>query len=216
MGNKEEQIVGSLEKRIEFYRHCMVWTFILGLLSGGSIFCGETVFLIPESFVFSPITIKVLFCSFIAMAGIATGSGYRRRIRLLKDCRDKILMELYNQRFFPNLAREGIITEMQVLFGILFLLSLVIVCIQYPVPKMPAFLDSNLVRMVPVLGFLGLFCISVWPERKDPIQDLLERQNIHISLGYNRTRFLQTYMINNGDSRKSGVSRLPRKRSGHL
>ena len=215
MGNKEDQIVDSLEKRIEFYRYCVVWTFILGLLSGGFIFCGKTTFLIPESSLLPPITVKVLFCFFIATIGIAAGSAYRRRIRLLKDCRDKILMELYHRRFFPNLAREGIITEIQVLFGILFLLSVMIVCIHYPLPKMPAFLESNLVKMIPVTGFLGLFWISVWPERKHPVQDLLERQDIPIRLNNNRTRFPQTYLISNGGSRRNGVSRLPTKRSIH-
>jgi len=213
MSNKEDQLVDFLERRIDFYRHCMVWTFVLGLLAGGCIFCGEMIFPVPEFLGFSSITGNVLLLFFITITGIAAGSSYRRRIRILKDCREKILMEFCNRRFFPGLAREGIITEMQALFAIMFLLALIVVCIQYPIPKFPAFLGCNLLRMIPLAGFLGLCWMSIWPDRKNPLRDFLEGQSIPIRIHSNRPKFLDTYRIESGDSRKGEVSQLQTRRS---
>ena len=178
-----------------------------------SVFCGEITFLVPGSTGLPLMAINVLICFFIAITGIATGSAYRRRIRFLKDCRDQILMEFCDRRFFPKLTREGIITEMQVLFGILFLLSMVIVCIQYPVPKMPAFLDNNLVRIIPIMGFLCLCWIPVWPDRKNPLRDFLEKENIPVRFLNNRPKFLDAYVIESQSLQRDELSRLNAKRS---
>jgi hypothetical protein len=213
MRNKEDQFVDFLEKRIDFYRHCMVWAFILGLSAGGCIFCGEKIFPVPEPLGLPPIAINILLLFFIAITGIAAGSAYRRRIRLLKDCREKILLEFCNRRFFPGLAREGIITEMQALFAIMFILALVVVFIQYPVPKFPDFQGCSLVRMIPLAGFLGFCWISIWPERKNYLQDYLEGKSIPIRVHSNRPKFLETYRIESGDSRKGEISQLQRRSS---
>ena len=218
---KEEQLVISLENRIEFYRYSMAGIFILGLLSGVCIFCGEKAFLITESSDPSPKVLKILFCFLITIAGIATGCACRRRIRFLKDCRNKILMEFSNRQFFPKPVREGIITEIQVLFGILFIFSAVIACIHYPVPKLPAFLDSDLVRLIPIMGFVGLCWISVCPDRKNPfirvnsIQDFLEEQKIHIGLRQSRPKICQAYAIKGPDFSEGKVSQLHTNRSVH-
>ena len=178
-----------------------------------SVFCGEITFLVPGSTGLPLMAINVLICFFIAITGIATGSAYRRRIRFLKDCRDQILMEFCDRRFFPKLTREGIITEMQVLFGILFLISMVIVCIQYPVPKMPAFLDNNLVRIIPIMGFLCLCWIPVWPDRKNPLRGFLEKENIPVRFLNNRPKFLDAYVIESQSLQRDELSRLNAKRS---
>ncbi len=191
----------------------MVWTFILGLLSGMSVFCGKTTFLVPGSTDLPLPAINVLVCFIIALTGIATGSAYRRRIQFLKDCRDRVLMEFCDRRFFPKLTREGIITEMQVLFGILFLLSVAVFCIQYPVPKMPAFLDSNPVRIIPLTGFLCLCWIPVWPDRKNPLLDFLEKKNVPVRLRNNRPKLLQAYVIESQNLQRDELSRLNAKRS---
>ena len=219
---EEEQLVASLENSIEFYRRSTVWTFVLGLLSGVCIFCGETTFLITEISGLSPKVVKVLLCSLIAMAGIATGFACRHRIRFLKDCRDKILMEFSNRQFFPKPIREGIITEMQVLFAILFVFSTVITCIHYPVPKLPAFLDSDLARMFPAMGFAALCWISLCPERKNPfirlhfIQGFLDGQKMRLPLSQSRRKISRTYMMKKRDLPKGGVPQLHTKRSVHL
>ncbi len=219
---EEEQLVSSLENSIEFYRCSAVWTFILGLLAGVCIFCGKTTFLITGISGLSPKVVKILFCSLIAMTGIATGFACRYRIRFLKDCRDKILMEFSNRQFFPKPVREGIITEMQVLFAILFVFSTVITCIHYPVPKLPAFLDNDLIRMIPAMGFAALCWISVCPERKNPfirldsIQDFLDGQKIHLPGRQSRREIKRTYTMKNPDLPKGEVSQLHTKRSVHL
>ena len=211
---KEERFVKSLENRINYYRHCMAWTFFMGFLAGVCIFCGETGFLISESPGLSPKVINMFFCFLIAITGITAGSAYRRRVRFLKDCRDKIQLEFSNRQFFPKPVREGIITEMQVLFGILFVLSAVICCIHYPVPKLPAFLDSDLIRMIPIMGFVGLCWISVCPERKNPfirvnsIQNFIEGQKIHISLRHSRPKIYPAYTMKGSELSKSSISQL--------
>jgi hypothetical protein len=216
---EEEQLVASLENSIEFYRCSTVWTFILGLLAGVCIFCGETTFLITEISGLSLKVVKVLLCSLIALTGIATGFTCRHRIRSLKDCRDKILMEFSNRQFFPKPVREGIITEMQVLFVILFVFSIVIICIHYPVPKLPSFLDSDLVRIIPAMGFAALCWISVCPERKNPfirvdsIQDFLDGQKIRLPIRQTRRKISRTYTIKKPDLPKGKVSQMHTNRS---
>lgn len=205
MNIKDEQLVTSLENRIDFYRRCAAWTFILGLLAGVCVFCGETTFFLREMSDSPPTVLKTLFCFLIATTGIAAGFAYRRRIRFLKDCRDKVLMEFSERQFFPKPVREGIITETQVLFGILFVLSVVITCTHYPVPKLPVFLDSNLMRMIPIIGFVGLCWISFCPERKNPfirihtIEDFLEGQKMHMPLRPSLPKNFQTYTIKSAD-----------------
>ena len=217
----EEQLVASLENSIEFYRRSTVWTFILGLMAGVCIFCGETTFLITEISGSSPKVGKILFCSLIAVTGVATGFTCRCRIRFLKDCRDKILMDFCNRQFFPKPVREGIITEMQVLFVILFVFSTVTICVHYPIPKLPAFLDSDLVRMIPTIGFAALCWISVCPERKNPfirvdsLQDFLDGQKVRLPLRQNLRKISRSYTVNRPDVPKSNVPQLRTKRSVH-
>ncbi|MBN2319187.1 MAG: hypothetical protein JXR49_08915 [Acidobacteria bacterium] len=130
-------------------------------------------------------------------------------------------MEFSNRPFFPKPVREGIITEMQVLFGILFVFSAVIACIHYPVPKLPAFLDSDLVRLIPIMGFVGLCWISVCPDRKNPfirvnsIQDFLEGQKIHIRFRHSRPKIYRAYAIKNPNLPEGKVSQLHTNRSAH-
>lgn len=218
----EERLVPFLEKRIEFYRRCMAWTFILGLLTGVSVFCGERTVFVSRSSGISPVIIKNLFCFAITVTGITAGFAFRRRIGFLKSCREKVLLEFSDGRFFPKPARAGIITEMQVLFGIMFTLCILAACTQYPVPKLPVFLDSDPLRMLAIAGFIGMCSISVCPERRNPLirinslQGFLEEQKIRVPARQKRPEIYPTYAADNPDLQKSEVPPLYAKRSVQL
>ena len=104
---------------------------------------------------------KVLFCFLVAATGISTGSAYRRRIRLLREHLNVLLSDSRNQKPYRKPVRDHFIAEIQVLFGMLFLLAAASVCIQYPVPSLPCLPGSNLVRLALIAGFLVLCRISV-------------------------------------------------------
>jgi len=199
MKEKKKNFIHYLDNRIGFYRYCMVGTFILGILAGTGILCGESTFVITEWSDLKQVGIKLFFCFLIAATGIATGSAYRRRILHLKEHRNKILLDSYNRQFFPKPAQEQIIMEVQALFGILFFLSAVIVCIHYPIPKLPDLLDCMLIRLIPVIGFVGLCWISVNLERKNslirinPLQDFLDNQQKRVRIQSNRRRVPPAY-----------------------
>jgi len=212
MKTNKNHIVKSLENRIGYYRRCMVGTFILGLLAGVSILCGKSLFVITGWSNLQQISIKVFFCFLIATTGIATGSAYRRRIRLLKEHRARLMSDSLNQQSFTKPFQEQIITEIQALFGILFFLAAAITCIQYPIPNLPYLFDSNLVRLVLIIGFAVLCWISVTLERKNPLtclnplQDFVERQQNRDPVVGNQLGIQPSYITMSQDLQKRGAS----------
>ncbi|MBN2243407.1 MAG: hypothetical protein JW793_12030 [Acidobacteria bacterium] len=188
-GIKEEQLVRFLEKRIEFYRRCMAWAFIMGLLAGVDIFCGERTFSLYKASGPEPVFTKFLLCFFIATAGIAAGFACRRRTGFLKGCLDKVSRDFGERHYNPKPAPGGIITEMQVLFGMMLVFSAGIAVTGYPVPVLPSFLDSDLLRIMLLSSFVGVCWLSVRPDRKNSpirtrsLQNFLQRQKAPFSLG---------------------------------
>jgi hypothetical protein len=168
----KNNIVESLEKRIQYYRRCMAGTFILGILAGLSILCTKSLIAVTGWSGAQQIYVKIFFCFLIAATGIATGSAYRRRIRLLRVHRNKLLSDAWDQRSFTRPVQEQFITEMQALFGILFFLAVASLYIQCPTLKLPILLDCNLARLALIVGFLLLCRISLRLERKDPLISL--------------------------------------------
>ena len=168
----KNHIVESLEKRIRYYRRCMAGTFILGILAGLSILCTKSLIAVTEWSGLRQIYVKIFFCFLIAATGIATGSAYRRRIRLLRVRRNKLLSDARGQQPFTNPIREQFITEVQALFGMLFFLATASLYIHCPTLKLPFLLDCNLARLALIVGFLLLCRISLRMERKDPLFSL--------------------------------------------
>lgn len=208
----------SLNNRITYYRRCMIGTFILGLLAGVSILCGKSCFEITGWSNLQLISIKVLICFLIAATGIATGSVYRRRIGILKENRERLVSDSVDPKTFAKPHREQIITEIQALFGILFVLAASITCVQYPIPNLPYLFDSNLVRLVLVIGFAVLCWISITLERKNPLsclnplRDFVEKEQSRVPVVRDRSEIPSAYVTMNQGIQKSASSQTPAHR----
>jgi hypothetical protein len=215
----KNQIVKSVEKRIQYYQRCMAGTFILGILAGLSILCTKSLIAVTAWSGLQQIYVKIFFCFLIAATGIATGSAYRRRIRLLRVHRHKLLSDTRGQQPFTKPVREQFITEIQALFGMLFFLAAASLYIHCPILKLPFLLDCNLARLALIVGFLLLCRISLGLERKDPlfslnpVQDyvkgLKSRGRVHRS----RQDYPRAYIEAGRDFRKKESTQTPENRS---
>jgi len=180
MKPKKKRVILILDSRIEFYRRSMVGILIMGLIAGAGILCGKSNLIPGDAANRHQEGLKVLLCLSVAVIGIATGNAYRRRIRHLKEHRTRILLYRNDESAFPGPSGENTIFEMQALFGILFFLAAVVSYTGYPIPCLPDFLDNGILRMVPIIIFVGLCRISVGLERKNlfvnlnPVQDFVE------------------------------------------
>ena len=215
----KNHILISLEKRIRYYRRCMAGTFILGILAGLSILCTKSLIAVTGWTGLSQIYVKIFFCFLIAATGIATGSAYRRRIRLLRVQRNKLLSDSYGQQPFTKPVPEQFITEIQALFGMLFFLAVASLYIQYPTMKLPFLLDCNLARLALIVGFLFLCRISLKLERKDPLVSLNPVQDyVKMQKGGGRAYkslpdYPQAYTEAGRDFRETGSAKIPENRS---
>lgn len=177
----KQNIIKYLDSRIGFYRRCMVGIFILGSLAGASIICGKSAFLVEGISEAKQAEVNIFLCFSIALTGIATGSAYRRRIRHLKQHRDKILLYHKHGPSAPRPVRDQIVLEIQSLFGILFVLAVVVCGVQYPIPELPQLLDNTPMRIVLLVGFIILCWAPVRLGNKksaiklNPIQDFVEK-----------------------------------------
>jgi hypothetical protein len=169
MNTKDRFVIKALERRIEFYRKIGIAVFFGGLLAGGSILLGRPAMMFPELSEYSRITIQILAYFSIALTGILIIFEHRRRISILKSRRNKILRDIFHRESVPYPAREQLIIEIQVLYGILFFLAVLITCVGCPFPPMPAFLDRDLVRFAALIGFFILCWLSVGTERKNSV-----------------------------------------------
>jgi hypothetical protein len=84
----------------------------------------------------------------------------------LKERRNRIWMYSDNGSSFPEPVRDHMVMEIQVLFGMLFVLAVAICCVGYPVPKIPVFLDTVPLRLVPILSFAVLCWAAIRAGRK--------------------------------------------------
>jgi len=75
------------------------------------------------------LTITFLFYT-VAAAGVILGSEYRRRIRIIKNNRQKTIAGFSVQKPFPT-DQEQVISEIQVLYVVLISLSLLGICLTW-------------------------------------------------------------------------------------
>lgn len=213
MQSRKKTFIELLENRIALYRRCMVGTFVLGLAAGISILCGKSTFILTEWSGYQQISLKVFSCFLIVVTGIATGSAYRRRIRHVKAHQDKIRSSRNDNQNTPKDNGEPIITEIQALFGILFVLVVIGSCLRYPIPNLPSLLDGNLVRLFPIIGFVALCWVSVSIGRKHSLirlnllQDFLESQQKRVRIENNR-KTPHPYISLDRGIRKGGVPQV--------
>jgi len=169
MATRKKSVADYLENKIQFYRYCTIVAFILGLLAGAGILCGDScLFSIGFPGRYLALT-KCALCFLISLSGIVAASAYRSRIRYAVERCNKILLYSDNGEAFPKPVREQSILEVQVLFGIMFVLAMVACCVNYPLPGLPDYLDLPLIRLLPLVGFF-LFCwISTKLEKKNSL-----------------------------------------------
>lgn len=168
---KQQRVSDYLEGRIQVYRYCTAVVFVLGLLAGAGVLCGGLPLLSPEfPHRYQDLT-KIVLCFAISLSGILAAAVYRNQIAYIMERRDRILLNPDSRPAFAKPAREQCILEVQVLFGMMAVLAVVVCCIDYPVPGLPPILDLPPLR----LALLGGFFIFCW------VSTRLEKNNIAAS-----------------------------------
>jgi hypothetical protein len=115
-------VLEAVDQEVAFYRKRAGEVFFFGLLVEVLILAGREKISPPETgpLVNRP-TYSILFIA-VAAIGIALGSEYRRRIRLLKDNRARILSNLGFEFVYPSKQDQNL-SEIQVLYVVLAFLS---------------------------------------------------------------------------------------------
>lgn len=117
-----DTVLQALDREVDFYRKRAGQIFFFSLLVEVLILAGREKVLLPETWpLMQAFTYSVLFIA-VAAIGIALGSEYRRRIRILKDSRMEILEMKKYLNVYPSEHEQGL-SEIQVLYVVLVFLS---------------------------------------------------------------------------------------------
>jgi hypothetical protein len=117
-----DTVLQALDREVDFYRKRAGQIFFFSLLIEVLILAGREKVLLPETWpLMQPSTYSALFIA-VAAIGIALGSEYRRRIRILKDSRVEILERKKYRNVYPSEQEQGL-SEIQVLYVVLVFLS---------------------------------------------------------------------------------------------